>query len=164
VPATDKELNEDEAPSIPLVWLQFGTRLPYFCHTRILRRKNCQKLQTSGPRRIFVNSMSDMFHEGVPDSYLEEVSRVMVAANWHTYQVLTKRSERVRDLLTGRLRLAAEQANVWWGVSVEDRHFGVPRIGHLQQARSAVSFLSIEPLLESLVGSTSREFPGYGGR
>ena len=64
----------------------------------------------------------------------------MVAANWHTYQVLTKRSERVRDLLTGRLRLAAEQANVWWGVSVEDRHFGVPRIGHLQQARSAVSF------------------------
>lgn len=65
---------------------------------------------------------------------------MMVAANWHAYQVLTKRSERVRDLLTGRLRLAAEQANVWWGVSVEDRHFGVPRIGHLQQARPAVSF------------------------
>ena len=89
---------------------------------------------------------------------------MMVAANWHAYQVLTKRSERVRDLLTGRLRLAAEQANVWWGVSVEDRHFGAPRIGHLQQARSAVSFLSIEPLPERLVGSTSREFPGYGGR
>ena len=56
--------------------------------------------------------MSDLFHEGVPDSYIEEVSRVMVAANWLTDQVLTKRSERVRDLLTGRLRLAAEQANV----------------------------------------------------
>ena len=89
---------------------------------------------------------------------------MMVAANWLTDQVLTKRSERVRDLLTGRLRLAAEQANIWWGVSVEDRHSGVPRIGHLQQARSAVSFLSIEPLLERLVGWTSREFPGYGGR
>jgi len=71
--------------------------------------KNCRP---QAPRRIFVNSMSDLFHEGVPDSYIEEVSRVMVAANWLTDQVLTKRSERVRDLLTGRLRLAAEQANV----------------------------------------------------
>jgi len=163
VPATDKELKRMRLRRFLLYGCNLGTRLPYFCHTRILRRKNCQKLQTSGPRRIFVNSMSDLFHEGVPDSYIEEVSRVMVAANWHTYQVLIKRSERVRDLLTGRLRLP-EQANVWWGVSVEDRHFGVPRIGHLQQARSAVSFLCIEPLPERLVGSTSREFPGYGGR
>lgn len=102
------------------------------------------------PRRIFVNSMSDLFHEGVPDSYIEEVCRVMVAANWHTYQVLTKRSERMRDLLTTRLHFAAEESNIWWGVSVEDRHFGLPRIGHLQTAQAAVSFLSIEPLLEDL--------------
>jgi len=147
------------------VWLQFGNSSPLLLSYAYLKKEELSKIaDLKPPRRIFVNSMSDLFHEGVPDSYIEEVSRVMVAANWHAYQVLTKRSERVRDLLTGRLRLAAEQANVWWGVSVEDRHFGVPRIGHLQQARSAVSFLSIEPLPERLVGSTSREFPGYGGR
>ena len=86
----------------------------------------------------------------MPDDYAESVSRVMATANWHTYQVLTKRSERLGQLLSGRLRFAAEQENIWWGVSVEDRKNGLPRVDHLRQAPAKVRFLSIEPLLEDL--------------
>jgi len=72
------------------------------------------------PKRIFVNSMSDLFHEAIPDNYLDSIARVMVQANWHTYQVLTKRSARMRDLLNTQLRFAAVQPHIWWGVSVEN--------------------------------------------
>ena len=65
-------------------------------------------LRWKKPQTIFVNSMSDLFHEDVPDDYVEAVARVMVRANWHTYQVLTKRAERMRDLLRGPLRFAAQ--------------------------------------------------------
>jgi protein gp37 len=99
---------------------------------------------------IFVNSMSDLFQEGVSDDYIEAVSKVMVKANWHTYQVLTKRSTRMADLLSTRLEAAATAPNIWWGVSVEDKRYGVPRISDLQTAPAAVRFLSIEPLLEEL--------------
>ncbi|MGA7293693.1 MAG: DUF5131 family protein, partial [Terriglobales bacterium] len=74
----------------------------------------------------------------------------MAAADWHTYQLLTKRSERLLRLLQGRLRFAAEQENIWWGVSVEDRKYGLPRVDDLRQAPAKVRFLSIEPLLEDL--------------
>ena len=74
----------------------------------------------------------------------------MAIADWHTYQVLTKRAQRMRNLLSGRLRFAAEKENIWWGVSVEDREYGLPRIDHLRQAPAKVRFLSIEPLLEDL--------------
>jgi protein gp37 len=94
--------------------------------------------------------MSDLFQPEVPDAYIEDVVRVMVEANWHTYQVLTKRSERLRDLLSTKLRFAAAMRHIWWGVSVEDKKYGLPRIGHLQHAPAAVKFLSIEPLLEDL--------------
>jgi protein gp37 len=94
--------------------------------------------------------MSDLFHELVPDSYIEQVCRVMIAANWHTYQILTKRSLRMRDLLQDRLRFAAKQDHIWWGVSVEDRQYGIPRISHLRQSQGSAAFLSIEPLLEDL--------------
>lgn len=99
---------------------------------------------------IFVNSMSDLFHEEVPDDYIVNVARVMRLANWHTYQVLTKRSERMRDLLRGKLRFASNQANIWWGVSVENRRHGLPRIEHLREAPARVRFLSIEPLIEDI--------------
>jgi protein gp37 len=94
--------------------------------------------------------MSDLFHEEVPDDYIVKVVRVMQLANWHTYQVLTKRSERIRDLLRTKLGFAAEEAHIWWGVSVENRKQGLPRVAHLQSTPAAVRFLSIEPLLESL--------------
>lgn len=101
-------------------------------------------------RRVFVNSMSDLFHADVPEEYIERVCRVMAAADWHTYQVLTKRSERMAELLRTRLRFAAELPHVWWGVSVENRKHGLPRIDHLRSAPAAVRFLSVEPLLEDL--------------
>jgi protein gp37 len=99
---------------------------------------------------IFVNSMSDLFQDVVPDSYIVAVARIMVAANWHTYQVLTKRSERLCNLLNTKLRFAAEQQHIWWGVSVEDKEYGLPRIGDLRNAKAGVRFLSVEPLLEDL--------------
>src|SRR5262249_2695169 len=112
--------------------------------------KLSEPLRWSTPKTVFVNSMSDLFHEDVPDSYIEHVARVMQMANWHTYQVLTKRAERMRDLLATRLAFAANLPHIWWGVSVENRKHGVPRIDVLRQAPAAVRFLSIEPLLEDL--------------
>src|SRR6516162_11371254 len=99
---------------------------------RLVPEKLSDPLRWSAPRTVFVNSMSDLFHEGVPDSYVEHVARVMQAANWHTYQVLTKRAERMRELLSGRLEFAANLPHVWWGVSVENRKHGVPRIDVLR--------------------------------
>jgi len=110
----------------------------------------------SRPKRVFVNSMSDLFHKDVPDEYILDVCRVMQQANWHTYQVLTKRSERMRDLLRTALREFTESPHIWWGVSVEDRAHGLPRIDHLRAAPARVRFLSIEPLLEDL-GSVDLE-------
>src|SRR3954471_18193147 len=117
---------------------------------KLVPEKLGEPLRWRTPKAIFVNSMSDLFHENVPDAYIETVARVMMQANWHTYQVLTKRSERMRDLLRGKLRFAAKAHHIWWGVSVEDKQYGVPRIKHLQQSGAAVKFLSIEPLLEDV--------------
>jgi len=94
--------------------------------------------------------MSDLFHEDVPESYISKVASVMRLARWHTYQVLTKRSGRMLELLSGPLQEAAKDKHIWWGVSVEDREYGLPRIGDLLAAPAAVRFLSIEPLLEDL--------------
>jgi protein gp37 len=99
---------------------------------------------------VFVNSMSDLFHDQVPDEYIERVAGVMMTANWHTYQVLTKRAERLQRLLSSKLRSAAAAKNIWWGVSVENRKYGLPRIDLLRHAPAQVRFLSIEPLLEDL--------------
>ena len=74
----------------------------------------------------------------------------MEMAKWHTFQVLTKRSDRMAEMLQGRLSFAAKQPHIWWGVSVEDNKYGVPRIKHLQSAPTRVRFLSVEPLLEEL--------------
>jgi three-Cys-motif partner protein len=117
---------------------------------RLVPEKLTEPLRWRTPRRILVNSMSDLFHEGVPEEFIVSVVRVMQAANWHTYQVLTKRSTRMRDLLSTSLRFAGELPHVWWGVSVENRRHGLPRIEHLRGAPVPVRFLSVEPLLESL--------------
>jgi protein gp37 len=117
---------------------------------RLVPEKLGDPLRWRAPRMIFVNSMSDLFHENVPDEYIVAVARVMARANWHTYQVLTKRAERLADLLRGDLGFAARCPNIWWGVSVEDRKYGLPRIHHLRGAPARVRFLSIEPLLEDV--------------
>jgi len=116
----------------------------------LVPKKLSEPFRWSKPRMIFVNSMSDLFHEGVPIGYIEKVATTMRLANWHTYQVLTKRAGRLRELLCGRLRSAASDAHIWWGVSVEDRKYGLPRIAELQATPAAVRFLSVEPLLEDI--------------
>lgn len=117
---------------------------------RLVREKLAEPLRWRNPRMIFVNSMSDLFHDAVSEDYIVEVAKVMLAARWHTYQVLTKRSVRLRKLLNSTLSFAAEQPNIWWGVSVENRKHGLPRIDELRAANARVRFLSVEPLLEDL--------------
>ena len=117
---------------------------------RLVPEKLADPILWSKQRMVFVNSMSDLFHTDVPDEYIELVARVMATADWHIYQVLTKRSKRLRDLLQTKLRFAAELPHIWWGVSVENQRHGIPRITHLREANPAMAFLSIEPLLEDL--------------
>lgn len=117
---------------------------------RLVPEKLAEPLTWSKRQMVFVNSMSDLFHEAVPDDYIVLVARVMAEANWHTYQVLTKRSERLHDLLHTELAFAAALPHIWWGVSVENRKHGLPRIDHLRAAEPAMRFLSVEPLLEDL--------------
>ena len=117
---------------------------------RLVPDKLGDPIRWATSRMIFVNSMSDLFHEKVPDDYIVSVARVMVAANWHTYQILTKRADRMLNLLNGKLRFAAEQHHIWWGVSVENRRHGLLRVDRLRKSPAKVRFLSIEPLLEHL--------------
>lgn len=101
-------------------------------------------------RRIFVNSMSDLFHTDVPVEYIEAVGRVMQQADWHTFQVLTKRHHRMQRLLAGELGWMGALPNVWFGVSVENRRDGYPRLRALRRTPATVRFASMEPLLEAL--------------
>jgi protein gp37 len=117
---------------------------------RLVPEKLAEPLRWRKSKMIFVNSMSDLFHDEVPDNYIVAVAQVMATAKWHTYQVLTKRSERLRKLLNTKLRFAAKQRHIWWGVSVEDKKYGLPRIEDLRNADAKVRFLSVEPLLEDI--------------
>jgi protein gp37 len=123
---------------------------------RLVPQKLADPFRWSEPRMIFVNSMSDLFQQKVPLSFITKVASTMQLANWHTYQVLTKRSGRMRELLLGALKEYAAEGHIWWGVSVEDRKYGIPRIADLQATPAAVRFLSIEPLLED-IGQISLE-------
>lgn len=97
------------------------------------------------PRRVFVNSMSDLFHEDVQAEYIMQVFDVMRRAHWHQYQILTKRSERLMELD----RLLDWQPQTWMGVSVENEKY-LYRVDHLRRTRARIKFLSIEPLLGPL--------------
>ncbi len=106
-----------------------------------------QPLRWQRPRMIFVNSMSDLFHEDIPVNYLLDVFGVMQAAEQHTFQILTKRHERLRELAP----LLTWPPNVWMGVSIENRHF-TKRADALREVPAAVRFISAEPLLGPLDG------------
>ncbi len=99
-------------------------------------------LKWKSPKRIFVNSMSDLFHVDVPLSYIQQVFDVMRRAHWHQFQVLTKRAERIEEL-SPNLDWAP---NVWMGVSVENEKYAY-RIDHLRRTGAKTKFLSIEPLI-----------------
>ena len=117
---------------------------------RLVPEKIAEPLRWASPRMIFVNSMSDLFHEKVPDCFIERVVETMHLADWHTYQVLTKRSVRMMEMLNHRLKTYQDNQHILWGVSVEDKKHGLPRVEHLRSIPKVTKFLSIEPLLEDL--------------
>lgn len=106
-----------------------------------------QPLRWSRPRMIFVNSMSDLFHEQIPDDFIADVFDVMVRADHHTFQILTKRQDRLADLAPD----LPWPDNVWMGVTIENRRF-VHRADCLRTVPAAVRFISAEPLLGPLEG------------
>lgn len=105
-----------------------------------------QPLRWRYPKMVFVNSMSDLFHKKVPVSFVDRVFDTMEQAYWHKFQVLTKRSSRLRSYVNQRYAATGSPAHIWLGVSVEDGR-KKSRIQHLQQANAVVRFLSIEPLI-----------------
>jgi protein gp37 len=102
-------------------------------------------LNWKSPKRIFVNSMSDLFHANVPFDYIQRVFQIMRRADWHQYQVLTKRSDRLLEL-SAKLNWDEQ---IWMGVSVESEQY-VHRVDDLRKTQAAVKFLSLEPLLGPL--------------
>jgi protein gp37 len=117
---------------------------------RLVPHKLIEPFLWHAPQVVFANSMSDLFQPGVPDDYIVACAKVMAQANWHIYQVLTKRAGRLAELLAGKLQFVAKLDHIWWGVSVENREYGLPRIDLLRNAPASVRFLSVEPLLEDL--------------
>lgn len=113
---------------------------------KIMPERLAEPLERRKPTIYFVNSMSDLFHEEVPFSYIHQVFDVMRQVPQHTFQILTKRAERMAEFC----RHVTIPANVWLGVSVEDVRYGVPRIDVLKRIKVDVRFLSIEPLVEYL--------------
>jgi protein gp37 len=105
-----------------------------------------QPLKWRQPRMIFVNSMSDLFHKKVPSTFIDKVFDTMEAADWHVFQLLTKRSSLMRDYLKRRYDMERGPKHVWCGVSVEDAQ-AKGRIKHLRATPAGVRFLSIEPLI-----------------
>lgn len=105
-----------------------------------------QPLRWRRPRMIFVNSMSDLFHKGVPREFVDDVFEVMEHAHWHVFQVLTKRSSRMRDYVSARYLNTKAPAHIWMGVSVEDGT-KLSRVEHLRDTAAQVRFLSLEPLI-----------------
>lgn len=108
-----------------------------------------QPLQWRKPRMIFVNSMSDLFQKEIPRSFIDDVFATMETADWHIFQVLTKRSSLLKRYVNQRYRERKSPAHIWLGVSVENKQV-LSRIQHLRDSNVSMRFLSIEPLLEDL--------------
>jgi protein gp37 len=105
-----------------------------------------QPLDWKRPRMIFVNSMSDLFHKEIPRAHISAVFDTMEKADWHIYQVLTKRSSLLQKFINSRYKDQPSPPHMWFGVSVENEQ-ATSRIAHLQKANSGVRFLSVEPLI-----------------
>jgi len=112
----------------------------------ILPDRLSEPLRRKKPTVYFVNSMSDLFHQSIPDAYIDQVFDVITRSTQHTFQVLTKRAERMALYFRNR----AVPRNAWLGVTVEDRKHGVPRIDKLREIDATIRFLSVEPLLEDI--------------
>jgi protein gp37 len=108
------------------------------CHEHLLELP----LTWRKPKMIFVNSMSDLFHESIPDEFIIKVFQVMNQAHWHTFQVLTKRAERLQELSA----VLPWTRNIWMGVTVENQRY-VNRINNLKESAAFTKFISMEPLI-----------------
>ncbi len=117
-----------------------------FNQITLIEERLSQPKSRRKPTMYFVNSMSDLFHDKVPFDYIDKVFETIETTPQHTYQILTKRSSRMREYFETRL----VPKNAWLGVSVEDKSYGKPRIKDLQKIRARTRFLSVEPLLEDL--------------
>jgi protein gp37 len=110
-----------------------------------------EPLSWHAPKRVFVNSMSDLFHKEVPRDFIDMVFDTMERADWHVFQLLTKRSSLMRTYVNQRYGADGAPQHIWLGVSIEDRK-ALVRLNHLKQAHAATRFVSFEPLLEELRG------------
>jgi len=106
-----------------------------------------QPIRRKKPTTYFVNSMSDLFHEKVPDEFIDEIFEVIRKSPQHQFQILTKRASRLESYFRNH---PSPGSNAWLGVSVEDIRYGIPRIEHLRRVQAHIRFLSVEPLLEDL--------------
>jgi protein gp37 len=111
--------------------------------------KLLEPLSWRRPRRVFVNSMSDLFHKEIPRDFVDRVFATMEQAHWHVFQVLTKRSSLMRRYINERYASRRAPTHIWLGVSIENRQ-ALVRLKHLRQANATIRFLSLEPLLEDL--------------
>ena len=134
-------------PSYALTVRKSGGRAVWTGKINLIEKALTVPLSWRKPKKIFVNSMSDLFQEGVPVHFIERVWDTMEKAKWHTYQILTKRPENMLRVLRGLGR--APLANVWLGTSVESKEY-VGRIAHLQRIPAQVRFISFEPLIGSI--------------
>ena len=112
----------------------------------LLPQRLTDPLERKKPTIYFVNSMSDLFHDKIPSAYIRQVFDVMKKAPQHTFQVLTKRADKMAEFL----KTYQASTNAWFGATVENKQHGIPRIDQLRKVKVHVRFLSIEPLLEDL--------------
>lgn len=139
------------AEAITLRFKRGGPFVPGKTTIRLHRDRLWQPGLWRTPRMIFVNSMSDLFHEEVPFSFVDKIFEVMETCNWHTYQVLTKRPERMLEYTRTRDNPKNWPSHVWMGVSVENQCWADRRVPALRQVPATVRFLSCEPLLKPLM-------------
>jgi protein gp37 len=117
---------------------------------RLVPEKLAEPLRWQKPKKVFVNSMSDLFQDEVPHEFVVKVFETMRSAYWHTFQILTKRADLMEQSIRRMPSALVNLRNVWLGVSVENQKHGLPRIEYLRRTPATVRFLSIEPLLEDL--------------
>lgn len=130
-----------------------GGRAKWTGHIKLDRQQLAVPFAWAKPRRVFVNSMSDLFHEDVPGGFIRDVWRTMESTPQHTYQILTKRPERMAEVLASGFPILD---NVWLGTSVEDARVA-HRLDDLRRVPAAIRFVSFEPLIGSVAGAELHE-------
>lgn len=127
---------------------------------RLAPHKLMAPLRWVKPSFIFIDCASDLFHENVPDNYIVAAFEVMALVDWHIYEVLTKRPDRMQRMMTNELQFAANLEHIWCGTTVENKEHGLPRLNSLRNSDVSTRFLSCDPLLEDL-GTVNLEGIGW---